>query len=374
MYPLDGNRFAVGTDTAHLGGDVWTADAGMAMMENEDWSGMLLTLGSIDKMSHMWGGRTDTGTYTGDAEQAHLRFIAKTADEQVGLIIQKLRDLDLLDETLVVLTTDHAGQPAIHFNGVNAAGRSDNNWYYGATPTRARFLSPSPSLAAADRHRQRALQLPGLGDPHVADRHLDAGEDERRQGDGDAAGRDRVLPQPERPPLPARAGEPGGDEPVRARRGGTRTARRSSTRWRRRGRRRRRAAARRHELRRRRRPRWRPEARPGDPDRLLRRGGRARSDPKTPAASVDILPTVLRAMGLQRGATPRRAGGGATAAELAELDDLGRRLAGAQALEERVGALAEEDDVAQLDLLVAADQVGQLEQLERGRVGVRREQ
>ena len=146
MYPLDGNRFAVGTDTAHLGGDVWTADAGMAMMENEDWSGMLLTLGSIDKMSHMWGGRTDTGTYTGDAEQAHLRFIAKTADEQVGLIIQKLRDLDLLDETLVVLTTDHAGQPAIHFNGVNAAGRSDNNWYYGATPTTGSFLSPSPSL------------------------------------------------------------------------------------------------------------------------------------------------------------------------------------------------------------------------------------
>ena len=86
MYPLDGNRFAPGCDPAHPGGDIWTANAGMAMMENEPWSGMLLTLGSIDKASHMWGGITDTGTYPpgSDEEQAHLRFIAKTADEQVG--------------------------------------------------------------------------------------------------------------------------------------------------------------------------------------------------------------------------------------------------------------------------------------------------
>jgi hypothetical protein len=148
MYPLDQNRFAVGRDPNHLGGDVWTADAGMEMMERENWSGMFLTLGSIDKMSHMWGGRTDTGTYPAgsDEEQAHLRFIAKTADQQVGRIIQRLRDLDQLDETLVVLTTDHAGQPAINFNGVNEAGRSNSNWYYGST-LNGSFLSPSPSLA-----------------------------------------------------------------------------------------------------------------------------------------------------------------------------------------------------------------------------------
>ena len=35
MYPLDGNRFAVGNDPAHLGGDVWTADAAIKVMENE---------------------------------------------------------------------------------------------------------------------------------------------------------------------------------------------------------------------------------------------------------------------------------------------------------------------------------------------------
>jgi hypothetical protein len=147
MYPLDGNRFAPGFDAAHRGGDVWTADAGMAMMERENWSGMLLTLGAIDKGGHMWGGITDDGTYPPGSpeEQAHLRFIARTADEQVGHIMQRLRDLHMLDDTLIVLTTDHAGQPATHFNGVNAAGRSDSNWYYGATQN-GTFLAPSPSL------------------------------------------------------------------------------------------------------------------------------------------------------------------------------------------------------------------------------------
>jgi hypothetical protein len=147
MYPLDGNRFVPGFDPAHLGGDVWVADAGMALMEREPWSGMLLTLGAIDKSSHMWGGITDTGTYPpgSEEEQAHLRFLARTADDQVGRVVRKLRDLGELDDTLIVLTTDHAGQPAEHFNGVNEAGRSDFNWYYGATQN-GTFLAPSPSL------------------------------------------------------------------------------------------------------------------------------------------------------------------------------------------------------------------------------------
>jgi hypothetical protein len=153
LYPLDGNRFAPGRDPDHLGGDIWTTDAGMAMMENEPWSGMLLTLGSIDKASHMWGGITDTGTYPAgsDAEQAHLRFIAKTADDQVGRLLDKLEELGQDDETLVVLTTDHAGQPSENFNGelgTAAAPRDGNlNWYYGSTPTTGSFLSPSTSLA-----------------------------------------------------------------------------------------------------------------------------------------------------------------------------------------------------------------------------------
>jgi hypothetical protein len=148
MYPLDGNRFVPGFDPVHLGGDVWVADAGMEMMGREDWSGMLLTLGSIDKASHMWGGITDTAEYPpgSDEEMAHLPFAARTADEQVGRVVDRLRELGQLDETLIVLTTDHAGQPSRRFHGVNAAGRSDFNWYYGDTEN-GTFLDPSPSLA-----------------------------------------------------------------------------------------------------------------------------------------------------------------------------------------------------------------------------------
>ena len=116
MYPLDRNRFVPGFDPAHYGGDVWVADAGMEMMEKEPWSGMLLTMGGIDKASHMWGGITDDAEYPpgSEEEMAHLPFAARTADEQVGRVVDKLRDLGQLDETLIVLTTDHGGQPSLN--------------------------------------------------------------------------------------------------------------------------------------------------------------------------------------------------------------------------------------------------------------------
>ena len=120
----------------------------MEMMEKEPWSGMLLTMGGIDKVSHMWGGITDDGVYPAgsDEEMAHLRFAARTADEQVGRVVKKLRELGQLDETLIVLTTDHAGQPSKRFHGVDEAARGDFNWYYGETEN-GTFLDPSPSLA-----------------------------------------------------------------------------------------------------------------------------------------------------------------------------------------------------------------------------------
>ena len=107
---------------------------------------MLLTLGSVDKASHMWGGITDTGTYPpgSDEEQAHLRFNAKVADEQVGRLIAKLRALGQLDETLVVLTTDHGGQPSLNFHGVNEAGAATS------TGTTAR-----PRTGRSSRRRRR---------------------------------------------------------------------------------------------------------------------------------------------------------------------------------------------------------------------------
>jgi hypothetical protein len=151
MYPLDGDRFAIGTSTDHVGGDIWTADAAIAVMENDpDWDGMLVSFPSIDKMGHMWGtGGDDTGP-SGIGEDvydfAHLPKVAEIADEQVGRLMDELEGQGILDETLVVLTADHAGQTAHRFHGVDAFDRGNFNWYYGQDADET-YLSPAPDLA-----------------------------------------------------------------------------------------------------------------------------------------------------------------------------------------------------------------------------------
>ena len=47
----------------------------------------------------------------------HLPFIAKTADQQVGKIVDALRTSGVLDETLIVITADHAAQTGNRFLG-----------------------------------------------------------------------------------------------------------------------------------------------------------------------------------------------------------------------------------------------------------------
>jgi arylsulfatase A-like enzyme len=95
----------------------------------------------------------------------HLPFIAKTADEQVGKMIAALKARGLLDETLVVITADHAAQTGRQFNGrfdtfppgvpdsnlcdpaTGSTGlRSDCNWYYGRDADEI-YLDPSPAIA-----------------------------------------------------------------------------------------------------------------------------------------------------------------------------------------------------------------------------------
>jgi arylsulfatase A-like enzyme len=149
MYPLDGNRFAVGDDAAHRGGDVWTADAAIEMMENEtDWRGMMVTFGSVDKAAHMWGTDDDGPSGVGDDvhEQAHLPFAARTADLQVGRLLAALEEQGIRDDTLVVLTTDHAGQTAHRYHGQDGALRGNFNWYYGADSDET-YKQPQPALA-----------------------------------------------------------------------------------------------------------------------------------------------------------------------------------------------------------------------------------
>jgi hypothetical protein len=172
IYPLDGNRFVPGFDAAHIGGDNWSADAAIRFIENEpDWHGMMISLGGIDKLGHMWGpeDQGEPGAAPGSVEEMrHLPFVARNADAQVGRIVQALESKGLLDETLVVITADHAAQTGRHFHGVLAPGitnplcsdpphdhgtappsngiRSDCNWYFGSDADES-YNDPSDSVA-----------------------------------------------------------------------------------------------------------------------------------------------------------------------------------------------------------------------------------
>jgi hypothetical protein len=150
MYPEDGNRFVPGFDKDHLGGDTWAADAAMQIMQHENWSGMVVTLGAIDKIAHMWGGGlVDNAVYPPGSpqEMIHQRFITKNADNQLGRMLDKLKTLGQLDDTLVVVTADHGQTFGEHFYGTNAQNAGNTNWYYGNSLNDGPFNSPSAALA-----------------------------------------------------------------------------------------------------------------------------------------------------------------------------------------------------------------------------------
>jgi Type I phosphodiesterase / nucleotide pyrophosphatase len=179
IYPLDGNRFVPGPDVAHLGGDTWSADAAIDVIEGDSaWRGMMVSLGAIDKMGHMWGPEDDvTGPPGSDQQISHLPYAAKNADVQVGRIVDALSDEGLLDDTLIVITADHAAQTGTgeHFHGVLAPAvtlpqcalppeypqstpastgiRSDCNWYLGTengTPADEIYEVPSDAVKELD--------------------------------------------------------------------------------------------------------------------------------------------------------------------------------------------------------------------------------
>ena len=149
IYPLDGNRFVPGFDPNHLGGDIWVADAAMDMMENEDWSGMFVTMGGIDKAGHMWGAQKDRQSKPGSVDyQTHVKYNAELADVQLGRMLDQLEELGELDDTLVVLTADHGATWGKSFYGKTASGSasSDTNWYYGPNSLPTQYNNPSPSI------------------------------------------------------------------------------------------------------------------------------------------------------------------------------------------------------------------------------------
>jgi len=163
LYPEEGNRFVPGSDQSaqagHLGGDTWVADAAIAMMANEDWSGMFVTMGAIDKTAHMFGADADTATpdcSTGEG-QVHVKCAAENADVQLGKLLAQVAAVDAAKggETLVVLTADHGATYGQNFHGKDALLAGDSNWYYapngvwdaGAFDT-VTYNSPSPAIAA----------------------------------------------------------------------------------------------------------------------------------------------------------------------------------------------------------------------------------
>lgn len=136
LYPEDG-RYAPGPYPDNLSGDAWVADAAIKVMENEeDWSAIHLNFSGIDKIGHMWGGGSvDTeANYHWDPttllDQIHMPFIAKNADNQLGRVIAKLKDLHQWGETMVVVLADHASTYAEKAHYVDAAGGGNLSWYY----------------------------------------------------------------------------------------------------------------------------------------------------------------------------------------------------------------------------------------------------
>jgi arylsulfatase A-like enzyme len=139
------------------------ADAAIEMMQNEDWSGMFVTMGGIDKAGHMWGAQDDTAPQdcTTAAGMTHVRCAAENADVQLGKLMDEVAQVDAQKggRTLVVLTADHGATYGKDFYGKQTAGASDSNWYYapsrlgvwdaGALDT-STYSSPSSAVAALD--------------------------------------------------------------------------------------------------------------------------------------------------------------------------------------------------------------------------------
>ena len=189
MYPVEGNRDVPGFDEEHKGGDVWVTDVAFDVMDNEDWSGLLLTYGGIDKAGHMWGGLNDRAAVpTAETRTCTWPSSARIADEQVGRVVEEAegresarRDADRAHHRPRAADEQALLRPA------TGSGRGNFNWYYGADADET-YLTPQPEIAGLveDLDGQRRDEHAGLRDPHLAARRLVAGQEPGRRGDVDA--------------------------------------------------------------------------------------------------------------------------------------------------------------------------------------------
>ena len=133
VYPFHGNVFLEGKDPKHLGGDVWVGDVVEKYMENEkDWSAILASFGSIDKVAHVLHEHDGPTNYDWAKKNGiSLADTAKKADKELGRILDRLENSGLLSETALLITADHGGQYSRHFHGTMKGGQHQNNLYYG---------------------------------------------------------------------------------------------------------------------------------------------------------------------------------------------------------------------------------------------------
>ena len=80
----------------------------------------------------------------GDLEKNHNYHAGRT-DKPIAGLLKDLKRRGLLDETLVVLTTDHAQLTGENFYGIDGQNRGNFNWYYGADADET-YLSPQPEI------------------------------------------------------------------------------------------------------------------------------------------------------------------------------------------------------------------------------------
>jgi hypothetical protein len=160
-YPEDG-RYVAGPYNDHLSGDTWVADAAIDIINEQDgtdgnaeWSGLWITFSAIDKVGHMWGGgAVDTiakyGWTPGTLfEQVHMPWAAKTADDQLGRVIAALKAKNEFNDTLIIVTADHGstyGSKGDYgdnvYDGGNVGGWYAGTWFPG-------YTTPSvPNVAA----------------------------------------------------------------------------------------------------------------------------------------------------------------------------------------------------------------------------------
>jgi len=147
-----GDRMVPGIITGHLGGDDWVTDATIKIMQNENWSGLFLNFGGIDKVGHMWGGGEvdNLKTYQWDPNsiynQVHMPFIAKNADTQLGRLIGTLKALHEFNDTMIVVLADHGNVYAKHFEGVNAQDSGSQSYYGTSVNDGTDYLVPWPNI------------------------------------------------------------------------------------------------------------------------------------------------------------------------------------------------------------------------------------